>query len=121
MPHVTTTKDWTATGPPQALAPKVERALREVGLAVTSPPGALAVRFTGGSGCLTRLIGGWFVGLRTLPKQGTVTLEPAADGSVVKLHIEDTLGMGIMDGAFRKRFEQSFEEVTAAVERATSE
>jgi hypothetical protein len=120
MPHVEIDREWTAEGAPPEVAARVSKGLQAAGIAVVSRPGALPLEFTGGSGCLTRLIGGWFVGLGTLPKKGTVSIEASDSGSVVRVHVEDTLGFALVDPAFRKRFEQSLEEVVAAARKATT-
>lgn len=48
-----------------------------------------------------------------------MSIEASDSGSRVRVHVEDTLGFALVDPAFRKRFEQSLEEVVGAVKKAT--
>jgi hypothetical protein len=120
MPHVQIDREWTVAAPPDVVRDRIVTELKAGSIAVVSPPGTLPLAFKGGSGCLTRLIGGWFVGPSTLPKKGTINLVASGDGTQVTVHVEDALGFGLVDPMFAKRFEESFEGVIARIKRASS-
>ena len=117
MAHVWLDEQWIARGTREEVSARVVAALKKTGVAVFP---ADPIRFTGGSGCLTRLIGGWFVGPGTLPKAGHVALTPGDDGAItVALHVEDAMGFALVDPMFKKRFLASFAPIVAAVKKAS--
>ena len=56
-----------------------------------------------GSPAKTRLVGGWFVNLEALPKRAEVRLMAVPNGTQVFAHIEEDLGMGLLDPHFQAR------------------
>ena len=61
-----------------------------------------------GSQAKTRLVGGWFVNLEALPKKAEVRLMAVPNGTQVFAHIEEDLGMGLLDPHFQARYEDYF-------------
>ena len=55
-----------------------------------------------------RLVGGWFVNLEALPKKAEVRLMAVPNGTQVFAHIEEDLGMGLLDPHFQARYEDYF-------------
>ncbi len=62
-----------------------------------------------GSQVATRLIGGWFVNADKLPKKATIKLSESSDGTQVSARIEETLGFGLLDPKFKRKYEDHFE------------
>lgn len=61
-----------------------------------------------GSQAKTRLVGGWFVNLEALPKLAEVRLVSTPNGTQVFAHIEEDLGMGLLDPHFESRYNDYF-------------
>ena len=62
---------------------------------------------TQGSQVQMRVLGGWFVNPKKLPKR--VTAEPENTGSAVTG--EDTMGVGIMDAKLEAKYQKAFAEL----------
>jgi hypothetical protein len=65
---------------------------------------------TQGSQLRTRLLGGWFVNGKHFPKRAMVRFTPAPEsgGTRVDVHIEETLGFGVLDPIFEDRYQAYF-------------
>jgi hypothetical protein len=59
-----------------------------------------------GSQFLTRLLGGWFVPAKWLPKKITIIFKELE----IDFLIEETLGFGILDSFFREKYKKSFQD-----------
>lgn len=59
-----------------------------------------------------RLLGGWFIKAGALPKRGRVTRA----GESVALHLEDAMGVGVMDPKLRSKYERILAEIAADFE-----
>ena len=62
-----------------------------------------------GSQFLTRLLGGWFVPASWIPKCATVNIHQLEKGVQIDAKIEESLGFGILDGFFKKKYQTYFE------------
>jgi hypothetical protein len=63
-----------------------------------------------GSQMRTRLLGGWFVNARHLPKKAWIRLSATDEGIRVKATIEESLGFGIMDPLLEGKYETFFND-----------
>lgn len=70
----------------------------------------------GGSQIRMRLLGGWFIKAGALPKRGRVTRA----GEGMALHLEDAMGVGVMDPKLRSKYERILVEIAADFERELS-
>lgn len=61
-----------------------------------------------GSQAVTRLLGGWFVNSAKLPKAVTIAFSPSGEATEVTAHIEESLGFGLLDPKFKKKYETYF-------------
>lgn len=68
-----------------------------------------------GSQWKMRLLGGWFVSPRTIPKRLVLTLEPCEVGVAVRMELSEAVGFGILDDLFKQRINQSFDLLQAAL------
>jgi hypothetical protein len=68
-----------------------------------------ALEVTQGSQLVTRLLGGWFVNPKQLPRRAEIRLSPAEGGARVEVLIEETLGFGYLDGNMKARYESYFQ------------
>lgn len=63
-----------------------------------------------GSQMRTRLLGGWFVNAKHLPKKAWIKYRETEEGIRVKATIEESLGFGIMDPALEAKYERFFND-----------
>lgn len=61
-----------------------------------------------GSQFLTRLLGGWFVTAKWLPKRARIVIERDGDHARIDAVIEESLGLGIMDPILKGKYEKFF-------------
>jgi hypothetical protein len=109
---------WTLTGGEGKLDAAAEQALARHGIAV-SKPGGDTLELSGGSGIKMRLLGGWFVNPKTLPKLGSIRLRSLESGVVeIALHVEEAMGFGVLDRKLAGKYQETFEEVASDVEAA---
>lgn len=102
---------------PDEVGPAVDRALLPLGGSRGRPTNAWA-RYTYGSLLLSRLLGEFFVPGHMLPKAVDLWVEPNDDGTTrVMWRITDTHALGFKVG-FRKKYHQSFVELSAKIEAA---
>lgn len=99
---------FTVAAAPEAVRTALAAALRAQGHEVTdAPDGTLA--FRGGSQLVTRLLGGWFIPPKYLPRRGSVAVRPDVAGAAVQARFEEDLGFGLLDPIFREKYERSFD------------
>jgi len=109
---------WALAGGEAKLDPAMDQALAQHGIAVSKPGGG-TVQLSGGSKIKMRLLGGWFVNPRTLPKVGSITRRTLESQVVeVALHVEEAMGVGVLDRKLARKYEDAFEEVASSVEAA---
>jgi hypothetical protein len=118
--RVSLDRTWVVTGGEGRLDAAIDEVLNRHGLAIQSR-GEGALRVSGGSGIKMRLLGGWFVNPRTLPKVGTITRVGADSGQLeVTMHLEESMGFGVLDRKLARRYGEAFEQVASSVEAALS-
>ncbi|HCL56921.1 MAG TPA: hypothetical protein DHW82_07930 [Spirochaetia bacterium] len=71
-----------------------------------------------GSQFLTRLIGGWFVPGAWLPKKISLEIAKEQSGSQITVLIEESLGIGIMDSMFKKKYSAYFETLMEELKKS---
>ncbi len=80
-----------------------------------------AIEAQQGSQFLTRLIGGWFIGRRWLPKRAVIRVLRDPGGIRIEATIEEKLGFGLLDPKFRRRYEGYFAAWLAGLRNATTQ
>jgi hypothetical protein len=103
---------WYVSGDADALRKELLRFFRRQKMKVVfEEEGAFhSVRVAQGSQFWTRLLGGWFVSPTTLPKQALVTFSESSKGLHLRVTIEETMGLGLMDSILAKKYEKFFEQ-----------
>jgi hypothetical protein len=96
----------------------MEAALETHRVTVSSPTGSV-IPLSGGSQAKMRFLGGWFVNPGVLPKTGTLVREWTPEGEVeVKLHLEESMGFGVLDRKLARRYSETFEGIAASIQQA---
>jgi hypothetical protein len=108
---------WTAPGGIAEVQAKVEDYLTSTAARITGKRDG-TTDFSQGSQAKTRLLGGWFISAASFPKRGSVTLAEATDGVRVEARLEESLGVGWLDPAMRRKYEEYFAEYLAGLRRA---
>ena len=119
MARVTVDKAWLVQDPGEGLDESIDRAIREHGMTPTRAAGK--VEMLGGSQLKMRVLGAWFVKDSVLPKRGSLERIGAPNRSNVEqitLHLEDLLGVFVMDPKVRKRYDRLFESIAVSIEAA---
>jgi hypothetical protein len=110
MAHVESRSAMTVSGEAAALKGQILDHCLRTKMALADGEDLLVVA-TQGTQLGTRLLGGWFVPARWLPKKVTVSLSQHNNAAWrVRVHWEDTLGFGIMDPLLRKKYEKFFDD-----------
>jgi hypothetical protein len=119
MSRVQLRKEWLAAELRPDFEAAVDLALKERGMSTTRTDRGLEMR--GGSQLKMRTLGGWLSRDAILPRAGTLERVPASeDGGLerISLHLEDRMGIGVMDHVMRKKYERALGDVAASIERA---
>jgi hypothetical protein len=117
--RVTVDKAWLVQDPGEGLDESIDRAIREHGMTPTRAAGK--VEMLGGSQLKMRVLGAWFVKDSVLPKRGSLERigEPnRSNVEQITLHLEDLLGVFVMDPKVRNRYERLFESIAVTIEAA---
>lgn len=107
--RVSVSDKWVADGDGRSVRRTLLDFLAERGMEVVEDRDG-EIEATQGSQLRTRLLGGWFVNARHLPKRARITYRPTEDGVRVKATIEETLGFGLMDPLLEKKYEDWFND-----------
>jgi hypothetical protein len=119
MSRVTVSDRWVVDGPERAVRKEILALLDEHGMVpVETDDGTIEA--TQGSQLRTRLLGGWFVDARHLPKRVRISLRETEEGIVVRARMEETLGFGVMDPILEKKYKTFFENWLAKLESAVT-
>lgn len=98
---------WVVSGDIAAVRTPVQDFLLDEGMEIVDEePDRVEVRQ--GSQMRTRILGGWFVSPRTIPKRATVSLHQTADGVRIEASIEESMGFGLLDPIFKRKYEAYF-------------
>ncbi len=97
-------KNWSTEKSPEAVAELVDAIAAECKLQPARADEGDTTALKGGSQTKLRLLGGWFQGADVLPIKGLVTHEAGH----VHLHLEETMGIGILDSILRRKYEDEF-------------
>lgn len=107
MARVTISDKWTADGDVKSVRRRVLDFLDAYGMAVVDDEnGRIDVKQ--GSQLRTRLLGGWFVNARHLPKRATIVLRDVEDRVGIRATIEESLGFGLIDPRLEDKYEKFF-------------
>lgn len=68
-----------------------------------------------GSQWKMRLLGGWFINPRNIPKRVTVTLTPDDGHVYVLMEMSEAVGIGLLDPLFKERITQGFQQLELAL------
>jgi hypothetical protein len=119
MPRVTRDRSWKVPAATEAIDHVVGLAVQSQGMTMTpSATDQATFELRGGSQADFRTLGGWIVEPHVFPKKGTVR-RVAADGGVdVDVHLEDTMGFGIMDRRTKRRYREALDAILAELDRA---
>src|SRR5579872_1172767 len=119
MSRVKLEKEWLAAELRPEYEVAVDRALQERGMSTTRTERGLEMR--GGSQLKMRKLGGWLSRDSLLPRAGTLERVPAVQGGDlerISLHLEDRMGLGVMDHVMRKKYERVLADIAVSVESA---
>jgi hypothetical protein len=117
--RVTVDKAWLVRDPGKGLGESIDLAIREHGMTATRAAGK--IEMLGGSQLKMRVLGGWFVKDSVLPRRGSLERigEPNRPNvEQITLHLEDRLGVFVMDPKVRNRYERLFESIAVSIEAA---
>jgi hypothetical protein len=107
--RVSVSDKWLAAGDERAVRRRLLAFLDECEMEVTGERDG-EVEADQGSQLRTRLLGGWFVNARHLPKRVRITYRETEDGVRVRATIEETLGFGFMDPLLEQKYETFFND-----------
>ena len=119
MSKVQLRKEWLAVELQPDFESAIDLALQERGMSATRTDRGLEMR--GGSQLKMRALGGWLSRDGLLPRGGTLEWTPAAGANGhnrISLHLEDRMGLGVMDHIMRKKYERVLADVAVSIERA---
>jgi hypothetical protein len=119
MSRVQLRREWLAVELQPDFASAIDLALQERGMSATRTSRGLEMR--GGSQLKMRALGGWLSRDAILPRGGTLEWTPASEGRAhgrISLHLEDRMGVGVMDHVMRKKYERVLGDVAATIEGA---
>jgi hypothetical protein len=119
MSRVQLRKEWLAAELREDFAVAVDHALKERGMSTTRTDRGLEMR--GGSQLKMRALGGWLSRDALLPRAGTLEHTPSSEeGGLhrISLHLEDRMGLGVMDHVMRKTYERILGDVAVSIENA---
>jgi hypothetical protein len=108
MARVEVKDSWLVDGDVGAVRDAVRTFVKISGFKIVEEE-ANEIRVKQGSQFLTRLLGGWFVSPKTLPKAATVIVRQTEDGVRVRALIEETMGFGILDPILADKYRACFE------------
>ena len=99
---------WAVTGDVATVERKVIDFINERKMRVTEKEGG-QIHVRQGSQLLTRLLGGWFVPSSWIPKRAAVKISGLIGGVRIEASIEESLGPGILDPVFKRKYQTYFE------------
>jgi len=108
MARVELNDAWVVTGDVALIERKVIDFINERKMRVTDKEGG-QINVRQGSQLLTRLLGGWFVPPSWIPKRAAVKISDASGGVRIEASIEESLGRGILDPVFKRKYQTYFE------------
>jgi hypothetical protein len=110
MPQVYLTSSWVTDAPIETVKEKLKGFIFHSGMRVTSiNPGEIILEQ--GSQFATRMVGGWLVDLKDLPKRAKIQLAPTEDGKTkIDAAIKEAIGIGFVDPLFANRYNDYFRQ-----------
>jgi hypothetical protein len=119
MARAERTETWTSSSDPTTLRGALDEFVKANAMKVVSDDGG-TTSLKQGSQAATRLAGGWFINAAKLPKTATISLTPSERGTSISAHIEESLGFGLLDKKFKKKYEDYFDSWMAGLKSALS-
>ncbi len=107
---------WITPFPPDEVRQRIERLLATHKVRIVQADDD-EIAGKQGSQFLTRLLGGWFVNPAKFPKLIAIQYARHGSGSKVEVRIEETMGVGVLDGHFKNRYESYFAEFISTLRR----
>jgi hypothetical protein len=109
MSRVSISDKFIAEGTEKAVRKRILKFLEESEMDVVEDRDG-EIEVYQGSQMRTRLLGGWFVNAKYLPKKAWIKYSETEEGIRVKATIEESLGFGLMDPALEARYETFFND-----------
>lgn len=108
-PRVAVQEDWLVNADQESVREAVRRFFEATARETTLS--ASAVHFRQGSQTYTRLLGGWFINGKRLPKEGWAQLEAvAASRTHVRVRVEEAFGVGLVDRTFANKYKRYMQD-----------
>lgn len=110
MPRTQLNSSWVTNLSLDSAMQRVRSFLSHQNMKVISERASGTVEITcdQGSQFTTRMLGGWVVDPVNYPKRAKICLHPTSGGLQVEITIWETLGFGLLDSKFKRRYEEFF-------------
>lgn len=109
MGRVHLNDSWITNTPIDLANEVLRRFLAQQQMTVGQAQAGSEIEARQGSQLITRLLGGWFVNPKQLPKRAEIRLNPTEQGLRIEVFIEETLGLGYLDSIMKARYESYFQ------------